>query len=80
MDEKVLARMRSIIREQLDVDEDQIKAEASFTEDLGADSLDLVELVMAMEEAFGFEIPDEAAEQIKTVQDALNYVENNANA
>jgi acyl carrier protein len=67
-------KVRSIIAEQLGVGEDEIKPTSSFIEDLGADSLDIVELVMAMEEEFEVEIPDEEAENIKTVQDAVNYV------
>ena len=66
--------MKSIIAEQLGVGEEEIKPESSFIEDLGADSLDIVELVMAMEEEFEVEIPDEEAEHIKTVGDAINYV------
>ena len=68
------AKVKSIIAEQLGVGEDEIKPESSFIEDLGADSLDIVELVMAMEEEFEVEIPDEEAEHIKTVGDAINYV------
>jgi acyl carrier protein len=68
------AKVRSIIAEQLGVGEDEIKPESSFIEDLGADSLDIVELVMAMEEEFEVEIPDEEAENIKSVGDAINYV------
>ncbi len=67
-------KVRSIIAEQLGVGEDEIKLTSSFIEDLGADSLDIVELVMAMEEEFEVEIPDEEAENIKTVQDAVNYI------
>ena len=67
-------KVRGIIAEQLGVAEDEIKTTSSFIEDLGADSLDIVELVMAMEEEFEVEIPDEEAENIKTVQDAINYV------
>jgi acyl carrier protein len=67
-------KIRGIIAEQLGVAEDEIKSTSSFIEDLGADSLDIVELVMAMEEEFEVEIPDEEAENIKTVQDAINYV------
>ena len=70
----VEAKVRSIISEQLGVKEEEIKITSSFIEDLGADSLDIVELVMAMEEEFEVEIPDEEAENIKTVQDAVNYV------
>ena len=71
-------RVQSIIVEQLGVDEDEVTVEASFTDDLGADSLDIVELVMAFEEEFGLEIPDEDAEKIATVQDAVKYIEANA--
>ena len=68
------SKVKSIVAEQLGVGEDEIKPESSFIEDLGADSLDIVELVMAMEEEFEVEIPDEEAENIKTVGDAINYV------
>jgi acyl carrier protein len=68
------AKVKSIIADQLGVSEDEIKIESSFIEDLGADSLDIVELVMAMEEEFEIEIPDEEAENIKTVGDAVNYI------
>jgi acyl carrier protein len=68
-------RIRSIIADQLEVQEDEVVPEASFTDDLGADSLDLVELVMAMEEEFGIEITDEEAERIQSVQDAINFIE-----
>ena len=67
-------KVKNIIADQLGVGEDEIKATSSFIEDLGADSLDIVELVMAMEEEFEVEIPDEEAENIKTVQDAVNYI------
>src|SRR5471030_2618057 len=70
----VEAKVKSIIAEQLGVGEDEIKAESAFIEDLGADSLDIVELLMAMEEEFEVEIPDEEAEHIKTVQDAVNFI------
>jgi acyl carrier protein len=66
---------QKIVAEQLGVDESKIVPEARFTEDLNADSLDLVEMIMELEEAFGVEIPDEDAEKILTVQDALNYIE-----
>jgi len=66
--------MIDIIVEQLSVEKDKVVSEASFVDDLGADSLDLVELIMAMEEKFDIEIPDEDAETIVTVQDAVNYV------
>jgi len=68
-------KVRSIIVEQLGISEDEVKIEASFIDDLGADSLDIVELVMAMEEEFEIEIPDEEAENIKTVGDAVKYIE-----
>ncbi|OGP13344.1 MAG: acyl carrier protein [Deltaproteobacteria bacterium RIFCSPLOWO2_02_FULL_50_16] len=67
-------RIREIIAEQLGLDELEIDKEASFVEDLGADSLDIVELIMAMEEEFDIEIPDDDAEKILTVTDAVNYV------
>ncbi|AAK04001.1 TPA: acyl carrier protein [Pasteurella multocida] len=70
-------RVKKIIVEQLGVKEDEVKPEASFVEDLGADSLDTVELVMALEEEFDIEIPDEEAEKITTVQSAIDYVQNN---
>ena len=67
-------RVKQIIVEQLGVDEAEVTANASFVDDLGADSLDTVELVMAFEEAFEIEIPDEDAEKIRTVKDAVDYV------
>ncbi len=71
-------RVKQIVVEQLSVKEEEVSAESSFVDDLGADSLDTVELVMALEEEFGCEIPDEEAEKITTVQEAINYI--NANA
>ena len=68
-------RVKKLICEQLGVKEEEVTAEASLVEDLGADSLDTVELVMALEEAFDIEIPDEAAEGIATVGDAVKYIE-----
>lgn len=68
-------RLIEIIAKQLGVDEDNVTPDASFMEDLGADSLDTVELVMALEEEFDIEIPDSDAEKIQTVQDALNYLD-----
>lgn len=68
------AKVKDIIVEQLGVDPEKVKAEASFIDDLGADSLDIVELVMAMEEEFDLEIPDEDAEKLKTVHDVQNYL------
>jgi acyl carrier protein len=76
VDEKV----KQIIVEQLGVDEGEVTSKASFVDDLGADSLDTVELVMAFEEAFDIEIPDEDAEKIRTVQDAVSYIEQHAKA
>ncbi|MDH3404265.1 MAG: acyl carrier protein [Acidobacteriota bacterium] len=67
--------VKNIIHEQLGVEESEATPEASFTEDLGADSLDIVELVMAFEEEFEIEIPEEDAEKIATVQDAISYIE-----
>ena len=74
----VADRVKNIIVEQLGVDSDEVTADASFTDDLGADSLDIVELVMAFEEEFGIEIPDEDAEKITNVKDAITYIESNA--
>ena len=71
-------RVKSIIVEQLGVDAEEVNPEASFVEDLGADSLGLVELVLAFEEAFEIDIPDEDTEKIRTVQDAIDYIEKNA--
>jgi acyl carrier protein len=71
-------KVKQIIVEQLQVDEAEVTPSASFQEDLGADSLDVVELVMQFEEAFDLEIPDEDAEKIKTVKDATEYIEKNA--
>jgi acyl carrier protein len=73
-------RVKQIIVEQLGVDEGEVTPSASFVDDLGADSLDTVELVMAFEEAFGVEIPDEDAEKIATVKDAIEYIEKHAKA
>jgi acyl carrier protein len=70
-------RVRKIVVEQLGVKEEDLKNDASFVDDLGADSLDTVELVMALEEEFETEIPDEKAEKIITIQDAIDYIESN---
>ena len=72
-------KVREIIVDQLGVDEQQVTADAAFIDDLGADSLDTVELVMALEEEFDVEIPDEEAEKISKVQDAIDYINNNTN-
>ncbi|MBI4777667.1 acyl carrier protein [Candidatus Desantisbacteria bacterium] len=74
MAETVIERVKKIIVDQLGVNEDQAVQDASFVDDLGADSLDTVELVMALEEEFGIEIPDEDAEKIKTVGNVVDYV------
>ena len=74
----VLERVKKVIVDQLSVDESQVVETASFTTDLGADSLDTVELVMAFEEEFGIEIPDEEAEKIQTVKDAVDYIESHS--
>ncbi len=74
----VLAEVKKIIKEQLDVDEADIKSESSFIDDLGADSLGLVELVLAFEEAFEIDIPDEETEKIRTVQDAVDFINKHA--
>ena len=71
-------KVKSIIAEQLGVDAEEVTPEASFTDDLGADSLDIVELVMAFEEEFGIEIPDEDSEKISKVQDAVDYIDQHA--
>ena len=76
--EPVADRVKKIIVDQLGVEEDLVTPEASFVDDLGADSLDTVELVMAFEEEFGCEIPDDAAETILTVGDAIKFLEKNA--
>ena len=78
MASSVEEKVKHIIVEQLGVDEDEVKSEASFVDDLGADSLDVVELVMALEEEFETEIPDEEAEKITTVQQAIDYVKSHS--
>ncbi|MDI3317195.1 MAG: acyl carrier protein [Bacillota bacterium] len=74
MDQEIFDKLKEIIVENLGVDEEKVTPDASFVEDLGADSLDTVELIMAFEEAFGLEIPDEDAEKISTVRDAVDYI------
>ncbi len=76
--EELLEKVKAVIVEQLNVEEDDVTDDASFVDDLGADSLDIVELVMALEEEFGISIPDEEAESIKTVGDAVNYISSNS--
>ena len=76
--EEIFEKVKEVIVEQLNVEEDDVVTEASFIDDLGADSLDIVELVMALEESFGVSIPDEEAEGIKTVGDAVSYIVANA--
>jgi acyl carrier protein len=71
----LIEKVKQIIAEQLGVEEAEVTPSSSFVDDLGADSLDTVELVMALEESFDLEIPDEAAEKIRTVQDAIDYIE-----
>jgi acyl carrier protein len=75
MASSIQARVKEIVCEQLQVSEEEVTPEASFIEDLGADSLDIVELVMALEEEYEMEISDEDAEKIKTVQDVISYIE-----
>ena len=77
-DKSIEQRVKDIIVEQLGVNADQVTAEAKFIEDLGADSLDIVELVMALEEEFGNEIPDDQAEKLLTVGDVTKYIEEQA--
>ncbi len=72
--EEIAEKVKSIVVEQLGCAADQVNADAKFIEDLNADSLDLVELIMAFEEVFGSDIPDEEAEKLKTVGDAINYI------
>jgi acyl carrier protein len=79
MAEDITPQVKQIIKEQLDVEEADIVPEASFIDDLGADSLGLVELVLAFEEAFEIDIPDEDTEQIRTVQDAVDYINKHRN-
>ena len=75
MNQEITQKVIEIVASQLELEQDQIKPESSFAEDLKADSLAVVELVLALEEAFGIEIPDEDTENIKTVKDAITYIE-----
>ena len=75
MSEDVSSKVKKIVADHLGIDEAKVTEESSFIDDLGADSLDTVELVMAFEEKFGIEIPDDAAETIQTVQNAIDYIE-----
>lgn len=76
--DELLEKIKGVIVEQLGADEDDVTEDAAFVDDLGADSLDIVELVMALEEEFGVSIPDEQAEKIKTVADAVDFISENA--
>lgn len=77
---EIPGKIKEVIVEQLGVDAERVRSEASFIDDLGADSLDIVELVMAMEEEFDIEIPDEEAEKLKTVSDVVNYLQTKGKA
>ncbi len=79
MDQEITSKVIEIVASQLEIEADTVKPESSFTDDLKADSLAVVELVLALEEAFGVEIPDEDTEQIKTVRDAIVYIETHRN-
>ena len=74
MSSDIEKKVKEIVSEQLSISEDEVKAEATFIEDLGADSLAIIEMSMAFEEEYDMEIPDEEAEKIRTVQDVLNYI------
>lgn len=78
--DEILDKVKTIVADQLEKEKEEVKAESNFATDLGADSLDTVELVMALEEEFTIEIPDEEAEQISTVQAAVNYIESQLTA
>lgn len=76
MNQETFDKVKTIVSEQLEVSVDTVKPESKFASDLGADSLDTVELIMALEEEFSIEIPDEVAEKIETVEKAVNYIDN----
>jgi acyl carrier protein len=78
--DEVFAKVSKIVADQLEVDPSEVKAESNFANDLGADSLDVVELVMALEEEFDIEVPDEAAEKLLTVQSVVDYINNQVTA
>ena len=80
MEENIEARVKKVVAEQLSINEADIKNESAFIEDLGADSLDTVELVMALEEAFGIELPDSEQEKLRTVQQAIDYIKEHQKA
>jgi acyl carrier protein len=77
--EEIFGKVKDLVSKQLSIDEKEITSDASFIEDLGADSLDTVELIMSLEEEFDIEIPDEEAEKIKTVQNVVDYIQNHLN-
>ena len=75
----IFEKVKKVVVDQLGVEPDEVNIDSTFIDDLGADSLDIVELIMAFEEEFGIEIPDEAAEKIKTVQDVVTYIDQHQN-